>query len=334
MLGDREKIKQYLRDLQADILGVRNTDSVEIMEMTPGSYNLNFHVRVDQKEFIFRINIEQQSGLSNQIEYEFRVLKFLETHHKAPNAYYFDDSLERFDFGILIEEYLEGPHLSLEKEDVLDVAGLLAGLHSLELEDQPFITWKDPLADTYELVRNDLINYEAKSTPTKKIISLSKKLLSKAEVMIPEHRHLFHADSLNHTDVVCDNFIKTPDGLRMIDWEKPRIDDCSYDIGCFLSEPAEMWCSHKILNSNERLDFLNTYARLSGKEAYHLIEKVKIREPLISLHWILWGATKLCDIRERLSFPELMEAHQEKTARYERIANPENIEKLLEAWSV
>ncbi len=29
---------------------------------------------------------------------------------------------------ILIEEYLEGPHLSLDKEDVLDVAGLLAGL--------------------------------------------------------------------------------------------------------------------------------------------------------------------------------------------------------------
>ena len=43
------------------LLDVDKTDSIEILEMTPGSYNLNFHVKVDKKEFIFRINIEQQT---------------------------------------------------------------------------------------------------------------------------------------------------------------------------------------------------------------------------------------------------------------------------------
>ena len=75
--SDREKIERYLRGMSPEILEVEDTDSVETLEMTPGAYNLNFHVRVNQREFVFRINIEQQSGLSNQVEYEFRVLKFM-----------------------------------------------------------------------------------------------------------------------------------------------------------------------------------------------------------------------------------------------------------------
>ncbi len=104
----QEKMIRYLRNLSPALLGVRSIDTIEILEMISGSYNLNYHVRVDQKDFIFRINIEPQSGLSNQIEYEFGVLKFLEGHRIAPKAYHFDDRRQHFDFDILIEEYLTG----------------------------------------------------------------------------------------------------------------------------------------------------------------------------------------------------------------------------------
>ena len=73
MTSQRKKIKEYLKDLQPSLLGVPDTDSVEILDMLPGSYNLNYRIKVHQKEFIFRINIEPQSGLPNQIEYEFRI---------------------------------------------------------------------------------------------------------------------------------------------------------------------------------------------------------------------------------------------------------------------
>jgi thiamine kinase-like enzyme len=330
MLSERKKIVSYLKDLPPKLLGIRKSDSIEILEMTPGSYNLNFHIRVNQKEFIFRINIEPQSGLSNQIEYEFRVLKFLKNHHIAPKAYHFDDSQQCFDFGILIEEYLEGPHLTLEKDDLSKVVDLLVRLHSFEPTGMSFVVWEDPLANTFELARNDLIYYESKRTALKKNISLAKKLLAKSETTVRNYRHLYHADSLNHTDVGCDNFIKTAEGLKLIDWEKPQVDDCTYDICCFLSEPVEMWCSQKVLNSEACVTFLNEYAQLSGKNADHLMEKVKIREPLISLHWILWGATKLCDLRDQRTSSRLLEAHAEKTARFERIADPQNIVRLLE----
>lgn len=117
----------------------------------------------------------------------------------------------------------------------------------------------------------------------------------------------------------------------MIDWEKPRLDDCSYDLSCFLSEPAQLWCTTDVMKAEDRKVFLEEYARLRNKNAELLAEKVRIREPMISLHWILWGATKLCDLREQRTLPELLRAHEEKKIRYKRLARYENLDKLLDA---
>ena len=249
----------------------------------------------------------------------------------SPEAYHFDDSRQCFDYDLLIEEYLEGPYLSIGKKDVKNVADLLARLHALEPEGMQFVVWKDPLKDTYALADNDLMYYESRGTANLNTIRLAKKLLANSKAVVQKNRHLYQPDSLNHTDVSCDNFIKTAKGLKLIDWEKPRVDDCSYDICCFLSEPVQMWCSEKILGSKDRRNFLHDYARLSGNDADQLMIKLKIREPLISLHWILWGATKLVDLKDRQTPSELLAAHEEKIVRYERIADPQNIEKLLDS---
>jgi thiamine kinase-like enzyme len=332
MVNDPQMIIKYLRKLPPALLGVDSSASIEILGMNPGSYNLNFHVKVNKKDFIFRINIEQQSGLLNQVEYEFRILNFLAGRSIAPRVFHFDAGRDFFDFDILIEEHLQGPPLSLEKIDPSKVAELLARLHALNPAGRHFVTWQDPLTETYELARKDLIGYIAKKTGNDRIISLAKELLAAASPVVADRRALFKADSLNHTDVAFDNFILTPEGLRLIDWEKPRVDDRSYDLCCFLSEPAQLWCSPVALDSEGKENFLQSYARLSGHNPDLLIEKVKIREPLISLHWILWGATKLCDLKEHRTVPELIQAHAAKIIRYERIADAANIEKLLDLF--
>ena len=331
MPSQSKKIKKYLKELPPFLLGLSEIDSVEILDMLPGSYNLNYRVRVHPKEFIFRINIEPQSGLPNQIEYEFKILKFLQKQSIAPKAYHFDNDRQCFDYGILIEEYLEGPYLTLDKNDLWHVVNLLAKLHSLEPEGMQFVVWKDPLTDTYALAHNDLMQYESRGMANMKTIRLAKKLLANSKAVVKNERNLYHPDRLNHTDVSCDNFIKTAKGLKLIDWEKPRVDDCSYDICCFLSEPVQSWCSRRIMHSEDRVKFLHDYARLSGKNADRLMKKVQIREPLISLHWILWGATKLVDLKDRQTSPELLTAHEEKMTRYERIADPRNIEKIMDS---
>ena len=324
-----KKMVDYLKQMPPQVMGLESVDSIEILDMTPGAYNLNYHVRVNAKKFIFRINIEQQSGLSNQIEVEFTVLKFLAGQRIAPEGLHFDDSKKYFEFDILIEEYLEGPHLSLG-QDVSAVADLLARLHSLKPVNLPCVAWQDPLRDTYALVRSDLEKFETHKTASQEMITLTKKVLKKAKTTVNDYGHLFQADCLNHTDVACDNFIETAEGLRMIDWEKPRVDDFSYDIGCFLSEGAQMWCTEKILDSAGRDRFLQTYAKKSGNDLERVYEKNKIREPLISLHWILWGATKLCDLKDHRTIPQLVSAHEEKIQRYERLSTSKNIQKILD----
>jgi thiamine kinase-like enzyme len=328
--GLRKRIEKYLKNIPPGILGVQNMESLEIHKMTPGSYNLNFHISVDTKEFIFRVNIDQQSGLSKQVEYEYNALKFLEGHGLAPDVYHLDDTRQHFEFGILIEQYLAGPHLLLEKSYIPEVAGLLAKLHSLDHCGVNFISWQDPLKDTYDFVQNDIAHYKTRKTAEEKIIARSERTLAEIGLRILKSDLPFQADSLNHTDVGCDNFIRTPQGLRMIDWEKPRVDDCSYDLSCFLSEPAQLWCSTHVLNAEDREAFIEEYARLRGKSVELLRKKIRIREPMVSLHWILWGATKLCDLREKRTSPELLDAHEEKFFRYERIARVENVEKLMD----
>jgi thiamine kinase-like enzyme len=330
-IGLRKRIEKYLKKIAPGILGVPNMESVEIHKMTPGSYNLNFHISVGIKEFIFRVNIDQQSGLSRQIQYEYNALKFLQGHGLAPDVYHLDDTRQYFEFDILIEQYLEGPHLLLEKSHIPQVAASLAKLHSLDHHGVNFISWQDPLKDTYKFVQNDIVHYKTRKTAEEKIITQSERTLEEIGLRILKSDLPFQADSLNHTDVGCDNFIRTAEGLRMIDWEKPRVDDCSYDLSCFLSEPAELWCSPHVLKAAEREAFIEEYARLSGKSVELLRKKIRIREPMVSLHWILWGATKLCDLREERTSPELLGSHEEKIFRYERIARMENIEKILDS---
>jgi len=326
-----KSVEKYLKILPPEILGIQNMDSLQILKMTPGSYNLNFHISVENKEFIFRVNIEQQSGLSKQVEYEYNTLKFLEGHEIAPDVYHIDSTRQHFDFDMVIEQYLEGPHLLLQKSQVSDVAEILAKLHSLHPNGMKFIVWQDPLKDTYNLIKQDIAHYETRKTAEKKIITLTGRILEKIRLRILKSDLPFQPDSLNHTDVVCDNFITTPEGLRLIDWEKPRVDDCTYDLSCFLAEPAQLWCASHVLNTDDREAFIKKYARLRGKNAELLRKKVRIREPMVSLHWILWGATKLCDLRENRTTPELLGAHAGKISRYEKIARVENVEKLLDS---
>jgi thiamine kinase-like enzyme len=192
------------------------------------------------------------------------------------------------------------------------------------------IVWEDPLVDNFKMAQGDLLEYEAKKTPNPEIIRLSKKLLARIEPNLNRYRSCYSAEAINHTDDAIDNFIRTPKGLRLIDWEKPRIDDPSYDVCCFLCEPAELWCSPSPLSAAGREIFLKTYIHLSGKEEQLFLEKVRIREPVISLHWVLWGANKLCDLRDQRTSDGLLEVHRLKVDRWERFANPLSIEKILD----
>jgi hypothetical protein len=92
-----------------------------------------------------------------------------------------------------------------------------------------------------------------------------------------------------------------------------------------------MWCGQNVMTAAQRRDFLAAYTRCKGEDPALLSEKLRLREPMVSLHWILWAATKLADLHARATVPQLRGAHAQKTARYKAIARPQHIEKLMAA---
>jgi len=327
--GLEQQIIRYFGTISAEMLGVEPSKPVEILDMTPGAYNLNFHVAVDGKRFIFRVNIQQQSGLADQIDYESAVMRYLYPYQITPKVFHIDNTKSFFDYDVLIEEYLEGPYISLVEAEMPAVAALLAKLHCLDPAKVPLITWSRPLEDTQELVLSDLREYKTKKSADEGVIALTNRFLAKAHPIIQDTSSLFAPDGINHTDVAVDNFIKTKDGLKLIDWEKPRFDDCTYDVCCFLSEPCQLWCVPEVLPPAGREIFLQEYIRLSERDPELFREKVRIREPLVSLHWVFWGLNRLCDLQDQTTVSALQEVHEERVSRWQRIADPLHIEKLI-----
>ena len=325
------RVKNYLGGLPPRVLDLAKVEAIQIVGMFAGAYNLNYHVQINDREFIVRVNIEQQSGLSDQMDYEFQTLEFLQGQEIAPRPIYLDDTKARFEFDILIEQYLKGPYLTLEKGEMPEAAQLLARLHSLPPGLRRWIVWVDPLASTYQLASSDLANYRASASANPEIVDLSGRLLRTIEPQLEEGRRLFRADGVNHTDLARDNFIRTERGLRLIDWEKPRVDDSSYDLCCFLSKPAQLWCGIETLAADAREEFIKAYGTASGKDEELLRQKIRLREPLVSLHWILWGAIKLSDLQDRKTSSALVQVHEEKVTRWNRFARPENVSELLSA---
>jgi hypothetical protein len=61
-IGFRKKNVQYLEQLTSRVIGLESVDSIEILDMTPGAYNLSYHVRVNEKKFIFRKELDRMAN--------------------------------------------------------------------------------------------------------------------------------------------------------------------------------------------------------------------------------------------------------------------------------
>jgi thiamine kinase len=64
---------------------------------------------------------------------------------------------------------------------------------------------------------------------------------------------------LIHTDVVANNLIQTPDGLRLIDWQCPGLGDPCEDLASFLSPAMHLLYGSTPLNPTQIEQFLTAY---------------------------------------------------------------------------
>jgi len=291
------KIKEYIRNLSPNILPVKNFSDITTEKIRGGDYNLNFRVTLDNHNFLMRFNIEPQSGLENQIEYEYKTLEFLAPYKIAPVPYHLNNTQKFFPYGLLIEQYINGSKLVFSIDTVKRAAKTLAKLHTIPLNNKEFLMrWGNPLRQQFDITCNSLAQYKTRKAANKKLTLLGEKIIKAMEAKLPRIEKNFKPKSFIHTDVVPSNFVDTGSKIYLIDWEKGRIDDPSYDLAMFFFRLANLWDSPRVLTKNEKKAFMEVYITETGDTSIQ--KRINDRLILITLQSILWAAGRIADVKE------------------------------------
>jgi len=327
----KRKVIDYIENILLKYFRLSPNAEYSIEREIVANYNINYIIKLGTDRYVLRLNIEEQSGRANQVEYEHKTLEYLEDYGIAPRPFLIDKSKEKIPFKLLIQEYIPGEHLNYDNSNaILDAAKLLSTLHKIPIPlNNFFIFWQDPLNNSLEEIINMMENYSQRKSRDKRVIKQGSKLITKLEKSAECYSKYYKSKSIIHTDVVNDNFLQSPHGIKIIDWEKARIDDGSYDLCVFLGKPPQLWGSTRLITYEEKNLFLSEYCRKQTIDLDNLKDKVRIRQPFVSLRWILWGAHRTADADEGVIPSELKKFHSTNYKRYKTISAVENIEDLL-----
>ena len=310
-----EKIKKYFLEKGAEALGLEVAHSIVISEIKGGDYNLNYKIVINNRSYLLRLTAEAQSGRSDQARYEYETLRFLMVGNLAPRPYYIDDSRKYFPYDLIIEEYIEGNKIMYEEGSLRRCAHAIAALHALPIPQNSFFSaWENPLECQLSAVENALLLYRQRKVADKKLVAALEDKLLMTKQDINTTSVVFSPKSLVHTDLVFSNMIDTGERVYIIDWEKARIDDPSYDIAVFLSPVANVWDAPRALNESEQKIFLKEYIEHSGDES--IAERAELRSRLFTMQAALWAAGRIADVEAGSIRAELGKLNYE---RYQRV---------------
>ncbi|MBD3308957.1 phosphotransferase [candidate division KSB3 bacterium] len=295
----QQQIVDYLQTPEAQKIPVIGHRELEVSLLARGEYNLNYLLSSarDGMRLVFRVNIGTQIEREDQILYEYRALKLLETSGVTPVAYFVDDSRTWFDQGILIMEYLPGEPLDYRR-DLHAAARLFASIQQVEVpEEQNHLIREDaPLSLIYEecakllevYFRSDLANPDIRD------------YLQDVKAWMDEHRsreRYYQEDPwpcIVNTEVNSGNFIVNRDRrtIHLVDWEMPRWGDPSQDLCHFCSPLTTLWKTSFRMTAADKRDFLDVYtAQITDAHLRDtLAERVRLRDPFVYLRGISWSA--------------------------------------------
>lgn len=318
------EVLPYLEANAQAALGVTDFTQARITKLTGGDYNYNYHIRQEGCDVVVRLNIEPQSGSDSQIEHEYKTLEFLAPYDVAPKPLFVDNSKKHFPYGLLIEEYIPGGHVQFSVPAMRRVAEAMATLHSIPIEGAPLERRSNPLRDQFDSVAAYLHQYEQRQDPNYDIVRLGHLIISQLENKLNELEGAYTPSSLIHTDPNPANIIDTGERAYFIDWEQGRIDDPSYDVAAFFSNVLNLWESPRVLTSDEKQAFLETYIAKTGDTTIE--KRIPPRLKLYTLTAVIWGASRIADVEEGKIDPHLGSQNYD---RYQRLADPAELEKVL-----
>ena len=323
-------LRDYLaRPAVLEALGIAPDTDWQLTFLAQGEYNINYLLIAEDRRLVVRVNVGTQIGKpgGEQIAYEAATLALLGPHGVAPRLYYLDDTLAVLPYGLLAMEFLPGQPLRYDDPaQTAAAARILARLHRVPaLADTRFIRRRALIDDLAE-ARGWLVPYLSCDRVPAPLHDCFARILQRAEADADRYADRFPAPfALVHTDVQAHNFIVTderpttndesdqaaldslssatgrpssfvlrPSSLccRLVDWERPLIDDPTYDLAHFLIATTTRWKCGYTFSAAEREHFLAAYCGARPDlDPADIRERLRLRRPFILLRALSWCAS-------------------------------------------
>lgn len=296
-----ESIKQDKRFL--DALGIRDGAQIEFVFLGSGEYNRNYSFQhPDTKaRLVLRIPMGSQMHLDHQAQYEYDALSLIQASKRTPKPLYVDPEKTIFPYGFLVIEHLPGRALNY-KSDLTIAAPILADIHSVPIPDtHHFITPEKPLAAILEECNSMAAVYFEHTQADQEAKMLLSELLEKGKHLLDGTSRLSQKCDrcLINTELNSGNFLinGAHESNYLIDWEKPLFAFAEQDLGHFLAPTTTFWKTDVVLQKDEMLHFLSSYAQCSKKQndAEALWEKTLPYFTMTCLRGISWCAMAWVD---------------------------------------
>jgi hypothetical protein len=323
--------------------------------LAQGEYNINYLLTTDHDaRLVLRVNVGTQIGQAGgaQIAYEAAALALLGRQGVAPRLLFVDDTLAALPYGVLVMEYLPGGPLRYDDPRHLRAAAeTLARLHMIAAPaSEPFIR-RRPLHDDVAEARGWLASYLGCARAPAAIRDLFGRLLERAEHdagryagRFPEPFALVHTDVQAHNFIVTDDRRRTTDhsksqsavggqpsvvGCRLVDWERPLIDDPTYDLAHFLIPTTTRWKCGYTFSDAELHVFLDTYcAARPDLDPADIRERLWLRRPFILLRALSWCASAWVEY----TGADRAIANDDTLRKIEEYLRPEELATLFPEW--
>jgi thiamine kinase-like enzyme len=241
-----------------------------------GITNHNFKVVVDGEAFVLRVGGERSELLGIDRRSEEAAARTAASLGVGPDVVAFVD-------GSLITRFVEGGHADVDAEALREIAGLLRRVHGGPAFPARF--------DSFRVVE------AYRDTAAEHGVTLPGYAEAKETADRIERRLGPQPPSPCHNDLLAANFIRSPDGIRIVDWEYAGMGDRFFDLA-----------NLAVNNDLESDDVLAAYGE---DDAAHLT----LMRFMSDFREAMWGAVQLAVSELDFDFSGYAENHLERAAR-------------------